>query len=214
VLLRRFRTAATGLVLAAALLGSVGVLASCRTDPGVAAYVGDTRITTDRVDAIYDQANKDPASKALVAKYPSLSKQVLVGTLVRLELLRVAVKHEDLSVSTTEVTSLRQAIVAQRDQLQADDLVVPPALLAERAAYEQALGNWATRIGGTSAQVAKRFETSLRGAEASDHVSLNPRFGSFDVKTLSVAPAHLEGVAPAPSASPESPAAGTDPETP
>jgi hypothetical protein len=51
------------LVAALALVGGIA-LSGCRSEPGVAAYVGDKKITMDQVDAVVDQIEKINESRA------------------------------------------------------------------------------------------------------------------------------------------------------
>lgn len=64
------------------VIAAVGVLAlaGCRSEPGVAAYVGDTRITEERVTAIVDDAAR--ALREVAPDTAPPARSVVVSTLV------------------------------------------------------------------------------------------------------------------------------------
>ena len=92
-------------VAVVAVLGLTG-LAACRSEPGVAAYLGDQRITEDRVDAIVREAEpptptaqaQEPTAAPSAAAKPAVSRQDVVDLLVSLDLGKQVVAEKKLTV--------------------------------------------------------------------------------------------------------------------
>lgn len=107
--MNRGRRLASILVVASLGLGS---LVGCQTETGKAAFVGDTTITEDRVDQVYDdmvakaatQQQEEPTPEPSASPSPSpaaepeplVNRQEVVDLLVSLELARQIVKEKNL----------------------------------------------------------------------------------------------------------------------
>jgi hypothetical protein len=102
-------------VAVAAVLGLAG-LAACRSEPGVAVYLGDQRITEDRVNAIargaeppaatqqaqpqeQQQEQQQPEPTPSGRAQPAVSRQDVVDLLVSLDLGKQIVAEQDLQVA-------------------------------------------------------------------------------------------------------------------
>jgi hypothetical protein len=91
--------------VAVAVLGLTG-LAACRSEPGVAVYLGDQRITEDRVNAIAREAEppaatpraQEPTAAPSAPAQPAVSRQDVVDLLVSLDLGKQIVAEKRLSV--------------------------------------------------------------------------------------------------------------------
>lgn len=118
-MLARRGTARVLLAGSAAALAVTG-LAGCRTSPTVAAYVGDTHISVDRLDAAV--AAREDADKAVAAyakaHAAAFDKQVLT-TLIDQQVYASAARRYGVSVSDGEVRSRYAELVAAEDTDQA-----------------------------------------------------------------------------------------------
>jgi hypothetical protein len=115
---RARRLAVTAVAAALAVTG----LAACQNQPGVAAYVGDTRITEDRVDAIYGEARdkltaavrqtaeQQGASAPPQAVEMPVTRQDVVTNLIGIDVLRDVVRQRNLTPATVPVEQVAQAV--------------------------------------------------------------------------------------------------------
>ncbi|MGY1814249.1 peptidyl-prolyl cis-trans isomerase [Blastococcus sp. SYSU D00820] len=104
-----------GLLAAAALTG-------CRTEPSVAAYVGDEQITVAELEAAV-QAHRDTEG-VTAGEGADYTRQVLTG-LVRAEVYTAAAEQWGVSVDTGELAGLLPGLIEGQD---------PDAFLEQRAA--------------------------------------------------------------------------------
>jgi hypothetical protein len=111
-------------VLAAALV--LGGLGGCRSEPGSAAFVGDTRITTDQVDHILDEVKAD-GGKVDPSDEGTLRRQV-ASAMVFVEVAKRYVADQNLPAPQPDYQA-----VAARVQLPADDPLV--RLIADSQTY-------------------------------------------------------------------------------
>jgi hypothetical protein len=143
---RARRLAATAVVAVVAVSG----LSACRTQPGVAAYVGSTTISEARVQRIYDEAgakfdklidnlraqraaNPDPSQQPIPDVVELRLKQAdVVQALVGVQVLRGIAQQRHVSATPAPAQS-----VAESYGLPADTEYI--ALLAEYQGYLQAL---------------------------------------------------------------------------
>jgi hypothetical protein len=176
-------------VLIAAL--AVLALAGCQTHTGTAAYVGDHRITTEQVDRARAGQTQAPRGEAT---------QNSVNVLIQTELLRTVAADLGTAVSPSFID---QARADQQIQAQAAQLGVDPTAFGTLAAYfvsvqDQLARQISAGAGGlTEAQVAEVQNrlAALRGKAAHDHeVTVNPRYGTFDVRNALVTPAVEAGI--------------------
>ena len=114
---RARRVAVTAVAAALAVTG----LAACQNEPGVAAYVGDTRITEDRVDAIYTEArDKLTASVARTGQEQGgqasgpvempVTRRDIVTNLVGLDVLRGIAQQRNLQPAQIPVEQVAQGV--------------------------------------------------------------------------------------------------------
>jgi hypothetical protein len=101
--MHRARRLAT-VALAASL--AVAGLAGCRSAPSVAAYVGQDRISEDRVSAVYEEARANAAAQ----NSPGIKRQDVVDTLVGLDVLREIARQRGLSPTALNAEQVAQAI--------------------------------------------------------------------------------------------------------
>src|SRR3982751_447341 len=84
--------------VAVAATVAVAGLAGCRSAPSVAAYVGQDRISEDRVSAVYDEAQDNAVTPAGGQQAPpAIKRQDVVDTLVGLEVLREVARQRGVS---------------------------------------------------------------------------------------------------------------------
>lgn len=171
------------LAVAAVPLLLIG-LSSCQSDPTVAAYVGSDRITIDQIDSYYSKAAKDPVSAELVAQNRAEVKPRLVSMLVFIELLREAADKSGVPVNGGEIAQAKAQIEPQRSMVTGDLALLPLDELAEFQAYRVKLSQWASTSGGSQAGAEKKYSDALRAAEKENRVTINPRFGSFDLEKV------------------------------
>ncbi|MFI5890710.1 hypothetical protein ACIA5D_11400 [Actinoplanes sp. NPDC051513] len=92
---RARRLASVAVVASLAVAG----LSACRSEPSVAAYVGDTKITEDRVDAVYDEAQAAavPAREG-EAPAPALTRAEVARTLISTDVLGQVAKSHNVAL--------------------------------------------------------------------------------------------------------------------
>jgi hypothetical protein len=190
-----FRRLAAVLVASLLLVG----VASCRSDPNVAAYVGDKQISMDQIDGYYAKAAADPLTSSVVSQQPGQIKPMLVSLLVYLTLLRDAAAANDVTVSAGQIAQAKEAIAPQRSQLSDARVLLPLNELAELQTYQVVLSNWA-RGGSTDETAAnQRYTDALRTSLKAHAVTVNPRFGKFDLQNVPAMLSADVAVRPAPS---------------
>jgi hypothetical protein len=104
-LVRRLATVAVAATIA------VAGLAGCRSAPSVAAYVGQDRISEDRVSAVYDEARNNAVTPAGGQQAPpAIKRQDVVDTLIGLDVLRQIARQRGLSPTAIDPNQVAQAI--------------------------------------------------------------------------------------------------------
>jgi hypothetical protein len=107
---RRLATATAVAILA------VAGLAGCRSAPSVAAYVGQGRISEDRVSAVYDEARANAVTPAAGQQAPpAIKRQEVVDTLVGLDVMREVARQRGLSPTALDANQVAQAIGVKAD---------------------------------------------------------------------------------------------------
>jgi transcription-repair coupling factor (superfamily II helicase) len=108
VTMYRARRLAT--VALAASLAAAG-LAGCRSAPSVAAYVGQNRISEDRVSAVYDDARDNAVTPAGDQQAASaIRRQDVVDTLVGLDVMRDIAQRRGLKPTALDSNQVAQAV--------------------------------------------------------------------------------------------------------
>jgi hypothetical protein len=176
-------------------------LASCRSDPNVAAYVGDKQITIDQIDDYYSKAAKDALTSQVVSQQPAQIKPMLVSMLVYLSLLKDAAGANHVNVSAGEVAQAKEAVEPQRSQLTDARVLLPVDDLAELQAYQVELSDWARTGTADENAATTKYNTALRSSLKDNPVKVNPRFGKFDLENVPTMLNADVAVSPAPSAS-------------
>jgi hypothetical protein len=192
-----FRRLAAVAAVSLLLLG----LASCRSDPSTAAYVGNEQISIDQVDSFYAKAAADPISAQLVSQQPSQIKPALVSMLVYLSLLRDSAAANKVSVSAGQIAQVKEAVEPQRSQLSDARLLLPVDQLAELQTYQVVMSDWARKATADETAANKRYSDALQTSLKSNPVTVNPRFGKFDLNNVPAMTSADVAVTPAPSAS-------------
>jgi hypothetical protein len=133
---------------AVAILGLTG-LAACRSAPDVAVYLGDRRVTNDRVDQVVDAAELPAAqrpqaaeSPAAAGAQPTVSRQQVVDLLVSLDLAKRIAKDRNISVDN-QVTAEQVASELQ---------------IARGSEYATAFADWIN----TAQAIMTRADTSKK----------------------------------------------------
>jgi hypothetical protein len=195
-LIRRVLVAALAV---AALAGTAG----CQSHAGTAAYVGDHRITTTQLDRAVASSPQGPRGEAA---------QNTLNVLIQTQLLRAVADKNHIEVSGAFVAGARED---EQIRAQAAQLGVSPDVFGTLAGYFVSVQNALARaVGGgsaglTDAQVAEvqARMAQLRSAAAdAQRVTVNPRYGKFDVRQALVLPAVEPGIkqlSPDPAAAPQ-----------
>jgi len=179
-------------------------LSSCRSDPTVAAYVGDAEITVDRVDDYFAEAASDPVSAMQVQQSPGEVKPKLVSMLVFIQLLREAADEANVSVTPAQIAQVKAQLEPQRQMVSGDVALLPLEELSEFQALQVGLSQWARAGGVDDTTAGKKYSDALFAAEKAHPVTVNPRFGTFDLKNapqmgssdVAVKPAQTEAAQP------------------
>ncbi|MFI5955337.1 hypothetical protein [Cryptosporangium sp. NPDC051539] len=157
-------------------------LSSCKSDPTVAAYVGDDVISIDRVDDYYAKAVADPVSAQQIQQNPSAAKPNLVSMLVFIKLLHSATESANVAVTPAELAEAKARLEPQRQQITGELALLPLDQLADILAYQAKLGEWAKAGVTDQNAAAKKYTQALREAEKANPITVNPRFGRFDLE--------------------------------
>ncbi|MFG1921151.1 hypothetical protein [Cryptosporangium sp. NPDC048952] len=171
------------LAVAAVPLLMIG-LTSCQSDPTVAAYVGSDEITTDQIDSYFDKAVNDPLSSELVSQNRADVKPRLVSMLVFIELLKETAQDAGVPVTAGEIAQVKAQVEPQRQQVTGDLALLPLDELAEFQAYRLKLSQWASESGGSQQGAEKKYSDAVRAAEKDNPVTVNPRYGKFDLEKV------------------------------
>ncbi|SHN88683.1 peptidyl-prolyl cis-trans isomerase SurA [Geodermatophilus obscurus] len=110
--------------LAVGLVALAGV-AGCRTDPGVAAYVGDEQVTVDELTTAVDTRLEDPALAAAATGREDEFTRLVLNRLVQAELYDRFAQRYGVTVDDGDVRARLDELLAGED---------PEALYAQAAA--------------------------------------------------------------------------------
>lgn len=210
---RRAATACGGALLAFALTAcGTGVV---RT--GAAAVVGSDRITTEELSELSDRALADPAAAQLAGDRAGFQRQLL-QRLVQEQVVAEAARRRGLTVTEGQVDTQYASFVQQSggpEPLQQQAAAAGLSLDQVRGlARTQALVQVLTaRLGqesgqqATQEQAGQALTTELRSVAEDLDITVNPRFGRWDVQNLEVVE---RGPQPGRVISSPSPAAGSD----
>lgn len=159
-----------------ALAGGLLTLAGCRSDPAVAAYVGSTRYTDDRVTAIADEAHaklqelvdaqQAAAGASAEPVQRPVTEQEVVTALVSRDVLKALAEERHVSP-----VSVRADQIAQQARVPADTEYV--RLLAEKDGYRLGLLQQAASTQPTDANLREVYD-NLVTASSGQYT------GSFD----------------------------------
>lgn len=176
-------------------------LASCRSDPSVAAYVGDKQITLDQIDNYYDQAAKDSLTSEVVSQRSSEIKPWLVSMLVYTSLLKEAAAQNHVTVSAGQIAQAKEAVESARSSITSQLVLLPLDELAELETYQELMINWAGGGAGDDTATNQKYSAALKASLKDNPVTVNPRFGKFDLNHIPWMLSADVAVTPLPSAS-------------
>ena len=100
--------------LAVGLVALAGV-AGCRTDPGVAAYVGEEQVTVDELETAVDTRLEDPALAQAVAGREDEYTRAVLGRLVEGEIHAEAAERYGVTVDDGDVQARIDELLAGED---------------------------------------------------------------------------------------------------
>ena len=109
----------------AAGLVALAALAGCRTDPGVAAYVGEEQVTVDELTTAVDSRLEDPALAQAAAGREDEFTRLVLNRLVQAELYDRFAQRYDVTVDDGDVQARLDELLAGED---------PEAVYAQAAA--------------------------------------------------------------------------------
>lgn len=187
-------------VVAASCLALLG-LASCRSDPSVAAYVGDEQITLDQVDSYYSKAAADSLTSSVVSQQPGQIKPMLVSMLVYISLLKDAATQNHVTASAGQIAQAKEVVEPQRSSLTDARVLLPVDDLAELQTYSALMSEWARAGNSTDDAATQKYNSALKASLKDNPVRVNPRYGKFDLNNVPTMPSADVAVAPAASAS-------------
>jgi hypothetical protein len=177
-------------------------LAACQTYQGTAAYVGDTRITTDEVET---QVNNFYAEPFWAKQAQGLRGAVHFRTMNAMVLLAL-VKHiatdQKVTVGGDEVGQLTATLKKSPEQVDQSLQGAPTPLVAELIAYAQAIQKKLAKKATSQDQVNEGWKKLLDDAPNKYPVTVNPRYGTFNGKTRALERAKEAGIRELPKAPP------------
>jgi hypothetical protein len=143
------------------LAGALVALAGCRSDPAVAAYVGSTRYTDERVTAIADEAHAKLQELADAQQSASgasaqpvqrpVTEQEVITALVSRDVLKALAEERNVSP-----TSVQADQIAQRVRIPADTEYV--RVVAEKDGYRLGLLQQAASADPTDAHLREVYD--------------------------------------------------------
>lgn len=194
------RRLARVLVVAVSCLALLG-LASCRSDPSVAAYVGDEQITLDQLDSYYAKAAADSLTSSVVSQQPGEIKPMLVSMLVYISLLKDAATQNHVTASAGQVAQAKEAVAPQRSSLTDARILLPVDDLAELQTYSALMSDWARTGNSSDTAATQKYNSALKTSLKDNPVTVNPRYGKFDLNHVPTMLSADVAVAPVASAS-------------
>ncbi|MGX1131183.1 outer membrane murein-binding lipoprotein Lpp/regulator of replication initiation timing [Streptomyces glaucescens] len=187
----------TALLLSAAI-AAAPLLTACGNDarPGAAAVVGDQRITVAQLENRVDEVRSaqraavtDDAQYAqAIAKSGSLTRDTLHGMVLDRVLHRAA-QDAGITVTRKEIQEMRSGLEQQVGGSRAlqtawlQQYSVAPERLDENLRLQLEAQKLAAKLGTDTSQPA--FWEALSKASADLDVTVNPRYGSWDVEKSS-----------------------------
>jgi hypothetical protein len=192
--LARVTRTTTSLTLALVLLGALAALGGCRSDPSVAAYVGDEHITISTLDDQVDEAEQDPYWGEAVRSERATATRHTLNILVMRELLRQGATDLGVSLPTHLVAEKREAL--EREPSQRAPLLqgVPLALAAENDAYIELVGQGILGDATATGEINARWQRYLEELAERHPIEVNPRYGTLKTGTLLLVATPQEGV--------------------
>jgi hypothetical protein len=167
---------------AVAVLAALALpLAGCQTLQGTAAYVGDTRISTDelnqQVKVFYDDAFW--GKQVNDQNRPVIPRRTLRALIIR-EVFRTAVRNEGVDVTQADIATVAEGYRKNPNTVPQGFQGAPPALVAEIFARVDALQKKLQKTITSPEEGSTRLNAILEKALKDSPVDLNPRYGSFD----------------------------------
>jgi hypothetical protein len=159
-------------------------LSACRSQVGTAAFVGDHRITIEDVQSGVDDFYADPVLAKAGAGREALVRQRTLNAMILLDLFKLAAKNEGATVSAAQKKETEAAYKQNPGQIPGPLQGAPTRIAAETGAYATALQAVATRTAGNEQDANGKFNAAIEKAAKQIKIDVNPRFGSFDVKTF------------------------------
>ena len=185
-------------------------LSGCRTQPGTAAFVGDHRITIDAVNQQVDEFYKEKARAQAGEGREALVRVRTLNAMILLDVFKVAAKDAGATVTNAEITKNVKGFEQNYGNVPRPLQGAAPGLAGETAAYATALEQATTKSASSQQDANLKFTEAVEKAAKAQVIDVNPRFGSFDIKTFlqtfSIGPskdkAVVELAKPAPEANP------------
>jgi hypothetical protein len=118
----------TAPVLALCLVGLTG-LSGCRTQAGVAAFVGPDRISEDRLSAVVDEGLAQKAIAQTVGTDIAAYRQLILGRLIKHQLIGDAARKAHVSANAGDIdTRLNRAVQQTGGRTQLNTALAQPPL--------------------------------------------------------------------------------------
>ena len=192
--MNRRRTAAAVLALCAA--GALTACSSGPAHPGAAAVVGNDRITVATLQS-HVSAFQTAAAGDSAAQQQSGVPQKTLALLVSEQLVDQALAKEGKSVTEGQIQQVEAAYLQQAGSAQAlqqavvDNLYLAPADLEIYAHLQagQVLLLQAAGVDPSSSTADSALQQIISKASGEIGVTVNPRYGSWDAKALTLAAA-------------------------
>jgi len=182
------------LTVAAAVAALALPLAACQTHQGTAAYIGDTRITTNEVDEQVDNFYSDPFWAEQGKGQRSAVHNRTVNAMIISVLLEKTARAAGIDVPTSAIDKTEKDFKAQPQQIPQGLQGSPPRVAAEVSVYASALQTKFVKGATSQDEVNQRFEKALADARREHPITVNPRYGTFDPKTLGLVQTKVSGV--------------------
>lgn len=193
--MNRRRTAAAVLALCAA--GALTACSSGPAHPGAAAVVGNDRITVATLQSHVSAFQSAAAGNSTALQKSGVSERTL-ALLVSDQLVDQALAREGRSVTEGQIQQVEAAYLQQAGSVQAlqqavvDNLQLAPADLELYAHLQagQVLLVQAAGVDPSSSTADSALQQIISKASDEIGVTVNPRYGSWDAKALTLAAAN------------------------
>lgn len=166
------------LVLAAVFI--VAGVASCRTQPDTAAYVGDDRIMVEDLDRQVSEIAKDPVWGADVRRNRDIATRYTLNALVLRDLLGDYATKLNIAVPAADMEARYKAYKEHPELMKPPFVGIPIRLAAQVDTYVDVIGRREIDVKQPPDVQLSQWRQLIRKLAKDSPVQINPRYGKFE----------------------------------